>query len=48
MQIAAEQSNDEFPSIAIPAYLQQVYWWAYVHPNAVKMFERQWLVNAIL
>jgi ubiquinone/menaquinone biosynthesis C-methylase UbiE len=48
MQIAAEQTDDEFSSTAIPAYLQQVYWWAYVHPNAVKMFERQWLVNAIL
>ena len=20
----------------IPAYLQQVYWWAYLHPNAVR------------
>jgi ubiquinone/menaquinone biosynthesis C-methylase UbiE len=33
---------------AIPLYLQQVYWWAYVHPNAVHVFEREWLVNAIL
>ena len=32
----------------IPRYLQDVYWWAYVHPNAVRVFERQWLVNAIL
>jgi ubiquinone/menaquinone biosynthesis C-methylase UbiE len=32
----------------IPRYLEQVYWWAYVHPNAVHMFEREWLVNAIL
>jgi ubiquinone/menaquinone biosynthesis C-methylase UbiE len=24
------------------------YWWAYVHPGAVKFFERQWLVNLIL
>ena len=35
-------------SIRIPGYLQQTYWWAYVHPNAVKLFERQWLVNLIL
>jgi ubiquinone/menaquinone biosynthesis C-methylase UbiE len=34
--------------IAIPGYLAQTYWWAYVHPNAVKLFERQWLVNLIL
>ncbi len=32
----------------IPGYLEQVYWWAYVHPNAVNVFEREWLVNAIL
>jgi ubiquinone/menaquinone biosynthesis C-methylase UbiE len=33
---------------AIPRYLEQVYWWAYVHPKAVQVFEREWLVNAIL
>lgn len=33
---------------AIPRYLEQVYWWAYVHPHAVQVFEREWLVNAIL
>ena len=32
----------------IPDYLTRHYWWAYVHPNAVKVFERQWLVNLIL
>lgn len=34
--------------VAIPAYLQETYWWAYVHPKAVQFFERQWLVNLIL
>lgn len=32
----------------VPHYLEQIYWWAYVHPNAVQVFEREWLVNAIL
>ena len=32
----------------IPAYLQKAYWWAYLHPRAIRFFERQWLVNAIL
>jgi ubiquinone/menaquinone biosynthesis C-methylase UbiE len=32
----------------IPRYLEQVYWWAYVHPRAVRLFERAWLVNTIL
>lgn len=35
-------------SLPIPRYLEQVYWWAYVHPNAVNVFERDWLVNLIL
>ena len=32
----------------VPAYLHTYYWWAYVHPHAVRVFERQWLANAIL
>ena len=35
-------------TLAVPHYLQQLYWWAYVHPKAVHLFEREWLVNAIL
>lgn len=35
-------------AVAIPAYLAKTYWWAYVHPAAVRVFERQWLVNLIL
>jgi ubiquinone/menaquinone biosynthesis C-methylase UbiE len=34
--------------IAVPRYLAETYWWAYVHPGAVRLFERQWLVNVIL
>jgi ubiquinone/menaquinone biosynthesis C-methylase UbiE len=33
---------------SVPPYLAVHYWWAYVHPKAVKLFERQWLVNLIL
>jgi ubiquinone/menaquinone biosynthesis C-methylase UbiE len=35
-------------TIAVPGYLAKTYWWAYVHPRAVRVFERQWLVNLIL
>jgi len=35
-------------AIAVPGYLAKTYWWAYVHPRAVRLFERQWLVNLIL
>ncbi len=34
--------------LSIPAYLEKNYWWAYVHPRAVQLFEREWLVNLIL
>jgi len=47
---AAPDSRDAVvaKSLPIPHYLEQVYWWAYVHPHAVNVFEREWLVNAIL
>src|SRR6185503_10495145 len=34
--------------MGVPAYLLRTYWWAYVDPRAVRLFERQWLVNLIL
>lgn len=38
-----------FPSaVPLPRYLEQTYWWAYLHPQGVRIFERQWLVNLIL
>ena len=36
------------PPVLVPDYLEKTYWWAYTHPNAVRVFERQWLVNLIL
>ena len=34
--------------VGVPSYLHAHYWWAYIHPRAVRLFERQWLVNLIL
>jgi ubiquinone/menaquinone biosynthesis C-methylase UbiE len=34
--------------LQVPHYLNAHYWWAYIHPTAVQLFERQWLVNLIL
>ena len=49
MSYEADQVSFELPPPThIPAYLEKTYWWAYVHPHAVRVFERQWLVNAIL
>src|SRR3954470_19101047 len=36
------------PELHVPHYLRAHYWWAYIHPKALKLFERQWLVNLIL
>jgi len=41
-------TGSAFAPVPVPEYLQKTYWWAYVHPNAVRVFERQWLVNLIL
>lgn len=38
----------EKSSAVIPNYLLATYWWAYIHPRGVRVFERQWLVNLIL
>ena len=32
----------------IPEYLQDTYWWAYLHPKSFYFFEREWVVNLIL
>ncbi|OGB20782.1 MAG: hypothetical protein A3I66_19390 [Burkholderiales bacterium RIFCSPLOWO2_02_FULL_57_36] len=32
----------------IPAYVEDNYWWAYVHPHAVYFWDRQWLINLVL
>ncbi len=47
----ADRASVEFQSgcrVEAPHYLTAHYWWAYVHPKAVWIFERQWLVNLIL
>lgn len=36
------------PLAELPAYLVETYHWAYVTPEAIRRFERQWLVNLIL
>lgn len=43
--LPAEPNLTDLP---VPKYLQDTYWWAYVHPKSIQIFERQWLVNLIL
>ena len=45
---APTQSYQVSDKLAVPPYLEQTYWWAYLHPKGVRFFERQWLVNLIL
>jgi ubiquinone/menaquinone biosynthesis C-methylase UbiE len=48
--LGAEVATLPFSSteIRVPSYLRVHYWWAYIHPKAVRLFERRWLVNLIL
>lgn len=49
IDVACDAAEVRLPySLPIPRYLETVYWWAYVHPRAVRVFEREWLVNLIL
>ncbi len=34
--------------LPIPDYLEKYYWWAYVRPWSMRIFEREWLINLIL
>lgn len=47
-ELPADDRAKPIWSGAIPWYLQEHYWWAYIHPRGVRIFERQWLVNLIL
>jgi ubiquinone/menaquinone biosynthesis C-methylase UbiE len=42
---ASTARRGRFP---VPQYLNKHYWWAYVHPLAVKFWERPWLINLVL
>lgn len=50
----ADQANLPIADIRIadengvPDYLRRHYWWAYIHPSAVRFFDRPWLINLIL
>jgi ubiquinone/menaquinone biosynthesis C-methylase UbiE len=47
-RVADRRLLEADPPRAVPSYLQKNYWWAYVHPRAVRFWERQWLINLIL
>jgi ubiquinone/menaquinone biosynthesis C-methylase UbiE len=44
----AKANANQPTTTPIPSYLRETYWWAYLHPKGVHLFERPWIVNAIL
>lgn len=49
IKAASELTGHDRPAApAIPEYLQKIYWWAYLHPNSIRIFDRRWVVNFIL
>lgn len=48
-RVAVDSKNAGSPlPPAIPDYLQDTYWWAYLHPKSPWFFDRNWVVNLIL
>jgi len=45
--LTRDKSKSMF-QITVPQYLEDTYWWAYIHPRALTFFEKQWVVNLIL
>ncbi|MCW8925159.1 MAG: rhodoquinone biosynthesis methyltransferase RquA [Xanthomonadales bacterium] len=47
---ADQGTGEDTPVVppSIPPYLQDTYWWAYLHPKSFWFFEREWVVNLIL
>ncbi|MGL1959420.1 MAG: class I SAM-dependent methyltransferase [Colwellia sp.] len=41
-------SGSKYSKYPLPSYLLKSYWWAYLSPVGVKIFDRPWMVNAIL
>jgi ubiquinone/menaquinone biosynthesis C-methylase UbiE len=46
--VSGDRAGSFAGATEVPRYLADNYWWAYIHPAAVRVFERQWLVNLIL
>ena len=36
------------PRVALPDYLERTYWWAYLRPASIRIFDRRAVVSAIL
>ena len=43
---AGEKVGD--PETALPDYLERTYWWAYLRPASIRIFDHKVIVSAIL
>ena len=46
--VASTEPPTESAPPEIPDYLQEVYYWAYLHPRNVRLLDREWVVKSIL
>ncbi|MCP5406735.1 MAG: class I SAM-dependent methyltransferase [Chromatiaceae bacterium] len=46
--IIGAYDEKSLPAEAVPDYLEENYWWAYLHPKSMRFFEQQWVINSIL
>lgn len=46
--VSTNISKKEFSQYALPEYLAEHYWWAYLSPKGVSFFDRPFIVNRIL
>jgi ubiquinone/menaquinone biosynthesis C-methylase UbiE len=46
--VSTNISNEQYSQYALPEYLAEHYWWAYLSPKGVNFFDRPFIVNRIL
>lgn len=46
--VSTNISKEQYSEYALPEYLAEHYWWAYLSPKGVKFFDRPFIVNRIL
>jgi ubiquinone/menaquinone biosynthesis C-methylase UbiE len=46
--IRTRRSADKIPTVEVPAYLSDTYYWCYLHPRNVQLLDRESVVRTIL
>lgn len=48
MYLSDEANATITEAVPVPRYLQDHYWWAYLHPKSDRVWDQNWMVNLIL